>query len=871
MPSGSLEYLGYEQYFPMEPEGQSAVSPQQGSEGTSSLHPTMDTTSQTQSAMHSTSQEAMRTEMIHLQKLATQQRIMDNTMPEVPQPRPSGATAICPSLSYLLTRDADTMVYIDPVVPRSQLEFPPTSVPHRVHSEKLLETGSPFFTKLFQPRNQSRTTKRRGLTGPFYNGIKYVLDLTPPSVEDDAVIFITELSCPLGVRTWDLTKKQWGLSLPCIGGEDEMEEQPGYGSGDMEREALPVEYSAHRHRVGIVQVLRALEGFPAQLDTPCKMWTFFALAWLFDVATVPRIGGHMLSWLSETDNAWFGEINPEVTYRIACAIQCNTLCRDIFAILVGEEALLLLANSNKPASVKRPSITFHGRVRESLNDTEVQRIEYAGRSFADYVVGRFVYLAGTDTPWLDKLSEYKKLLAVSNLSSERLKSCIKDFIRGFLYSALQRGKSTWLHESYRTRCDQGYPSGHYMHAYWQMKYAERLMSRTFWKELQTERFGQHEPLCFSNDGPSAISELADYLPAFKAQKDAAIRLVKRPELEVKVCMFNNSLPEPQPPSMSSNVPSQGFEHQLPLRPKFNQSQNIGTVEALGSHVATANEAGTSTDNLEYGNYSTSNETNNSNQVETMTIVEALKDFSDGHAAKNIENNDPIIPDTFPVKVEDVLEDPVQQQTSLSTPARFASDIDFNDGKFILLEFLAQARGYVYSYAEKMLKPPPGSDMRYNLTDTITCLRDHEYRFLPLWADGDDDGTGGVFMDHEIPIVENGGFSAPGPAIHTGSCASSVGSFSVLDSSEYDSTVQGASRRATESHATDVVSLDVPTNSGQNNVEYMSEWQLEDGNANDDASDGSATIVKGSPTLTDFLNANDDLDMDDESDTSFEHI
>ncbi|OAA62580.1 hypothetical protein SPI_04120 [Niveomyces insectorum RCEF 264] len=54
------------------------------------------------------------------------------------------------------------------------------------------------------------------------------------------------------------------------------------------------------------------------------------------------------------------------------------------------------------------------------------------------------------------------------------------------------------------------------------------------------------------------------------------------------------------------------------------------------------------------------------------------------------------------------------------------------------------------------------------------LTAHEFRFLPLWAGGDDDGTGAVFQQ-PLPTAQLGPIS-PGPAYHTGT--TNVGSSSI---------------------------------------------------------------------------------------------
>ncbi|KAH6696689.1 hypothetical protein BKA61DRAFT_583617 [Leptodontidium sp. MPI-SDFR-AT-0119] len=65
-----------------------------------------------------------------------------------------------------------------------------------------------------------------------------------------------------------------------------------------------------------------------------------------------------------------------------------------------------------------------------------------------------------------------------------------------------------------------------------------------------------------------------------------------------------------------------------------------------------------------------------------------------------------------------------------------------------------------------LQPPS-----YDICETLLCLGDEEYKYLPLWANGLNDGTGGVF-EEAIPPAERGGAMGPGPAYHTGSTANS---------------------------------------------------------------------------------------------------
>lgn len=723
------------------------------------------------------------------------------TVPESPKTTESYPNG----LPLLVSSDSDTLVYIDPLsnLSSSDMACPVTTVPHRIHSRSLLDTGSSFFQKLLQPTYQFRILKRRDLSGRLPDKVKYVINLTPPTVEDEAVITIMELSCPLGVRSWASKQSRWNLPHACVGGQDEFESiepdisqsespdgKPTDESGmehetpqaDSEQEAgnpanttdtaktnppkkprLPVEYSATRHRTAIDQILHVLEGFDVQIDTPCKVWTFFALANIFDVAKTPRICDRILAWFYEGRNTRFIELHPEVTYRVACGVKSTSLCQVAFSILVGEEALLLLTKTGKPTDLARPTNTFHGRARDTLDDTELQRVEYASKSFMEHVLGRFVHLAGAEMTWLTELDEYQKVLSCDVETEDHqsvvsnLLSTMKNFVRGRIYSYFLRNPATWVPEpmSYPSAMDDDdYPPEGFRSRYRDMRFIERIMSRTFWGLLRNEQFHGN----WTINTPvmhSSIADLGD-LPAFKDQASARIAYVGQHELKCEVERFN---------------------HLAGVSPNPNGEQKL-----LDLH-----------------------------------------------------------------------------------------------------ELLPQISQYVWSFACQMTQPHHTREMPLELTDTLTCLTDHEYKFLPLWAEGNDDGSGGVFTDHDIPIQDADGFSAPGPVIRTGSAAPSDSSYTVMSKAEAETTVQGASHWATESHQAEGFSMPSMISSLHGDVEEAGmdhgavtrDWNTEDDAPSPDGSDSdneSGPDVDGDvndtagerESISDFLSDDDvlELDLDD---------
>ncbi|KPM36426.1 hypothetical protein AK830_g10154 [Neonectria ditissima] len=72
----------------------------------------------------------------------------------------------------------------------------------RVHSENLLKTNSSKFTEMLSPTYQFRVLRRRKLVNKLPADVKYVLDLTPPSEGDELVFQMTELSLTPGIIKW---------------------------------------------------------------------------------------------------------------------------------------------------------------------------------------------------------------------------------------------------------------------------------------------------------------------------------------------------------------------------------------------------------------------------------------------------------------------------------------------------------------------------------------------------------------------------------------------------------------------------------------------------------------------------------------------
>jgi hypothetical protein len=604
---------------------------------------------------------------------------------------------------------------------------------------------------------------------------------------------------------------------------------PESGPNIVEQKGLPVEYSASRHREGIEHILHVLEGLNPRIDTPCKMWTFFALAKILDVATVPAISDHIVSWFYELNNSRFIELHPDVTYRVACGIKSPYLCRDAFIEMVGDEALLYLIRATCFKPIGSMGSLVRSQISDVLDDTEVQRIEYASKSFGDYVVRCFLQLAGREMPWLTHITEFQKLTRHLQLHpADRgvvypLAVSLKEFIRDRIYGALinERDTNRSFHVApnlersenpyHRWGIDKGFV-------------LQRLIGKSFWGALLS--LDLYQDVTPRKESHSSIAEIGNGSPAFGGETAAMIRHVSPGEV-------------------------------LQLSHAFNETVRTKAQAHQEEEALAARHAG--------GHFTTE-----------MTIN--VRKPQSRNQVNSTFNNGPFL-NPIPAPTPNPCLPP-------ATPMPPKTDISavFNERTF-----KNEVHSFLRQYALEMLQHTGPPTIRHELTDILTCLTYNEFQYLPLWAGGNDDETGGVFTDLIIPATDVGGFSAPGPAVHNGSVASND-SLSEIEHSDARSTVCAASHNATYSYASDIMSVD-STDYSQFRVEHENresydEARLEDGISSlvlglttDDGeyetqSDGTITVDVGSPEPS-FAGISDDTEMDnveDEgNDTEFEFV
>ena len=703
-------------------------------------------------------------------------------------------------LPILHDPQGDTHVYLDPPTQQpEQDEFiyahyvERCKTPMLLKKQTLLSFNSSFFEPMFGSTYQFRILRRRGLVGNLPEHVKYVLDLTPPAEGDEAVYLMTELCCSEGIRKWFLATRRWGVSKSMIGGEDEY--MPFVQSCNP-LIANDTEYSPVRHRSAIERVLTAIHGLDPQLDSAPKVWTTFAVAKYFSLTHSP-LTDYIVRWLRASPNCYFLEVNPEISLKIADGLQCHDLCRDVFAILVGEEALATTRRYNDPTFSTQASV--YGRKREDLLESYQTRIEYASKAFIERVGAEFSFLVGRDMSWFESLPEFSKLALDGPLSIDganellAVRSTLNLYVRGALYNLLATDFKDMPDADHGLfRDDHLFPNKLWTSVWKSLLPRERILTRSFWESLR------HSYGIFR--GPTNLdiqSVWGDFLPITEStnveemfRKNGLMETIFLCTLEDMVAKLNY-----RSTFIFFKASDKSDGSHKSLWRTMQSKLGISLPKSLGPDAS---------------NTSSNVAADVNPESDSHDGEKQLFGFADG-ATPRISPD--ILSESLTVEYpfKDVFENAsIENCLAFQQKPRFSSDFKhlntahesqqprapspsmaneaYEKPLFELDKFFAEATKYVQDVATRMLDAPDSSmrtqSIELRLTNTLVSLTDAEWKFLPLWAGGNDDGSGGVFND-DIPLSHDG-FATAGPKVRTGSGSTSSSSEDTLGVTSLDS-------------------------------------------------------------------------------------
>ena len=433
-------------------------------------------------------------------------------------------------LPFINHPDGDTLVFVDPASQQPEVDNEmyeaykhSYSQPSRMHSSSFHRLGSPFFDKAFGPTAQHRVLRRLHLTNKLPHGVKYVLDLTPPVEGDDAVYLATELSCSMSVRRWYRGRDRWKISHTLICAPEEWIPQEDNEASRSERQlyyreisescgpihdrqtrldrianshfSLYPDLSPIRHRSSIERILLAIDGQDPQLKSAPNMWTTAALAKYFEISGKPHdpLVDYVVRWLRASPNSLFVEALPEETLKIADSFNNEELCRESFAVLVGEQALEVehaRGHGGKSSFLK--SRTVFGRNKSEIHESYQTRIEYARASLIERVRKASIELL--QAHWVEELQEMsffnaqsiKNVLPQGGKFIKSFKKWIRGWIMSRLFAQLSYSEKVSDFDEYL------FPVNGYQLTWNRLSPYERIFCRSFWITLSRDSVDDHD-------------------------------------------------------------------------------------------------------------------------------------------------------------------------------------------------------------------------------------------------------------------------------------------------------------------------------------------------------------------------------------------
>ena len=568
---------------------------------------------------------------------------------------------------------------------------------------------------------------------------------------------------------------------------------------------MSAEYSPVRHRAAIERVLAAAQGADPKLDSAPKVWTTFAVAKHLDIVGSP-LTDYFVTWLRAFPNSVFLEVLTEASHIMADHLQVYDLERDTFAMLVGEEALDSMHRAKVPEANRKRS-TF-GRKKEDLPEHIQTRVEYASQKLTERVASDFDQLQSVG--WIESLPEVQKLLSYTQPELQdhvsKVNTLLHDWVQGAIQHILRSLFATVPDTNLPVHGgEELLPRVERQLVFNRLSPEERILTRTFWNALETsDLFGGATNLDIIQGWPNT-AELAPIVdkPAIigvgyhrvqKVQLIAAIQagqgqLMKLRREGQKVEDVTHTKTNLALRTFStesgSYVPQEVAKrfNSLPFRPKspVGEKSSLPTVptSVYSTHLDAPDYYSPGAvpqpweDVVpEYSKLSVESEKQSCNDQ-----IDDLPETSDTTPLLGKENlpfgTEPYEDLASPQhsKPEPRAVEPQEHLPIFPETPKFFDLANF----FSLGKFFYQAEDHIrrvtrskLHYTDQMTRKEPYELL---LLNTLVCLEDTEFQYLPLWAGGNDDGTGGVFQE-DVPMPDVS-FSTAGPSIHHGAAMHTI--------------------------------------------------------------------------------------------------
>ena len=689
----------------------------------------------------------------------------------------------------ILARDSsdrpDTFIYIGRLCLQNQaledqIQEYFCSHPILVERSKLDALNSPYFNKCLSGMYQTRKWKSLSEKAALHvlpPGIKYIINMTPAIEGVEAVQSLQDLSCPFGVLHWMKSRSRWSTRASLVGGLDENDDGVAPGG-------IAMEYSCMRHVKSIERFMTALQGNDPKFDSAPKLYTAVMVSKAWGIQGQHPLLDYAVCWLCANSN--FIEAFPETVLKMADVLKCASLCKDSFSILVGEASLdstiTRLSNEGK---------TVYGRIHGDIEEDWLSRIQHARNSFIDRVKDVFNSLAGEHMEWVASLYTIRDLRLENRRTGKALEvdnfvRLLKRFIRGAIYKILC-DEYQWINkpgnDSY-TKGDDLYPRGVEEKIWGTLRAPERIFTARFWQVMAkcylkadtSEHLTNQNvirthymdrdlsAICIEYEGGPlmeriSIKSMIEAVPkqnlsggtsqyysgnAFRSLPDPSQVRVKNMSNAQKVTQGLSALKQATATS-SNESPFQAQRSQgnvLPIRMPtsgestahdysrsfFSICSNLGCMKTPNSPgVCLGCQREYCQDHFEQYRHSCYaprvEQTSHKQERQSSPIF-----GTEGNPIQEVKRSDYTIDPAHTIPTRD-------RQTL-----------------YLIQEILGSAVQHIQMVARQMLSGTPGGNLgtlhdSNRIAHTLNCLTEDEIKFLPLWAEGLDDGTGGVFGEH----------------------------------------------------------------------------------------------------------------------------
>jgi hypothetical protein len=422
------------------------------------------------------------------------------------------------------------------------------------------------------------------------------------------------------------------------------------------------------------------------------------------------------------------EILPEATFQIGLYLRSKMIIEPAFAILVSEGAFLAAARMKPDFDGGKQNTTLFGRPKEDINEDELNRIEAAANDFQSRINGVASNLTDPSMSWLEDVGEYRKLLRVQEharegtsikLALENLIMQLNHYVRGRIYAVSMKPISA----SHNIRANSNRGFEHYLEPYIGsfedmydiMSPNERYLTWFYWDLLRDTQWGLHSGVNMSFESES--STLSRRINAQIAESKGIKRVEIYDLITAQEILNDTILAEVLAGRYCGGcVPKECYIKPEPKDPFLDSFWDMKDLDFINMPLP----------------------------LTTRNLAVRLK-----------------VPESA-AKSSSYAEKP-------STEVRVPNELDtlhFRDLPFFSLrEFLANVQTELSNICRAMIE-----DNYFGIrsfVDTLVCMSSEELKYLPLWAGGNEDGTGGVF-EKPIPPAEYGvAPNGPGPAYHTG--------------------------------------------------------------------------------------------------------